>query len=164
MGGHSSLPILSYQMTDPPGKLFMCAPLSKNVLLKRNAIGRAHSTVHRLNNGFDISLAEQLKAVGSNVTACKTMHMFLKSVQSRILYDKMRQRTLNYKRRRNHLRRQRHEEYKNRNVAVVKQISYAMGIMDNADMQHAQTDIKTCHSYAKCLTDVQNRVSNDHHY
>lgn len=44
------------------------ASLPKNVNFARNAVGRAHSVVHRLNYGIGESLVRKLEAIGSPIT------------------------------------------------------------------------------------------------
>lgn len=138
--------------------------LAKNVLYKRNAVGRMHSAIHRLNNCIGVSLATQLKRVGADVTKCERMLIALKSLQSQVKYDQFRQKTIAYKQRRCYLRSMRHNIYNARNAEQSRAISYAKGLMDPMNMKAANLNIKTRHSYAKSLQNAQKKIKGDHAY
>ena len=138
--------------------------LPKNVLFKRNCQARAHATVHRVNNGLALSLKEQLKAVGSNAAKSQRVEAYLKSVQSKQLYDKLRKQTMAYKHRRYSLCQMRHDRYHRKNASEAKRVSYAKGLMDIDSMQNAIKNINATHSYAQNMQDVSRNIVTDHTY
>ena len=138
--------------------------LPKNTLYMRNALARAHATVHRLNAGFSGALTSQLKAVGSTVTNSKRICSHLKRVEERNAYDSKRQTSPKFKSRRVQLRKQRHESYYNRSDSRVKQLSYAKGLMDPCTMQGVVQSIDKYHSYAKSMSSVTETIQTDHNY
>ena len=141
--------------------------LAKNVLYKRNAIGRVHSAIHGLNNRLGASLALQLRDVGADVTKYKRVLMALQSKQRIIRYNQLRQQTAKYKQRRAYFRVMRHKLYAERNKDKIKAQSYAKGLMDPLEMQATVSHIKLRHAYAKSATDLettQDQIKVDHGY
>ena len=138
--------------------------LPKNVLFKRNALARAHATVHRLNNGLDKSILLQLGHLGLHFNKCKRLYSYINSLKSSILYDKLRQSSMKYRSRRNHLRFQRQAAYDTRDVSKAKNISYAKGLMEPYEMGKCVKQIKTQHAYAKNIKIARHIVTSDHGY
>ncbi len=138
--------------------------LPKNVLFKRNALARAHATVHRLNNGLDKSIVSQLHHLGINLNRCKRIHTYINSLKASIRYDKLRQSSMKYKSRRNQLRCERQAAYHSRDVNKAKSISYAKGLMEPYELGKCVKQIEKQHSYARNIKTMRKIITSDHAY
>ena len=153
----------STQKSESHNRSLRCS-LPKNTLFMRNAIGRVHSTAHRLNNDLGQSLALQLAKVGADMRMYKRILMALRSKQHKIKYDKLRQQTDKYKQRRCYHRVRRYAMFDNRKSEQSKAISYTKGIMDPMEMRASVSGIQNMHSYSKNLSNVTKNIDFDHTY
>ncbi len=124
--------------------------LPKNILMKRNATGRLHGTVHRLNNGVASSTLKKLIALGVTVPSdAKTVEGLLSDDKIEKAHKK-RQQSEHYKARRRMWRERNFKIYKERSAETAAR-SYAKGLLSTEDMRSAQVNISIDHSYSSPL-------------
>lgn len=124
--------------------------LPKNVLRKRNASGRLHGAIHRLNNGIDVSALTMMKAAGMVVNRQSSIVNALQKDENRRQYHKKRKQSDHYRQRRKYHRERIHKMYMARDDITVR-VTYAKGLMDAAgtNMKEVQNTIAMEHGYAK---------------